>query len=108
MKRLAVAVVCVMAVVLACAWAGEASASPQLVNLQHLQRDVASLPAGPLAQADAQTSPVSGTLEDFDGTPLANCYIFCGWWDPDGYSWWAPAARWHDAGDTTTATDGST
>ena len=107
MKRLAVAVVCVMAVVLACAWAGEASASPQLVNLQHLQRDVASLPVGQLAQADAQTSPVSGTLEDFDGTPLADCYIFCGWWDPDGYSWYAPAASYHDAGDTTTAADGS-
>ena len=66
-----------------------------------------SLPAGPLALEDAQTYPVSGTLEDFDGTPLANCYIFCGWWDPDGYSWYAPAASYHDAGDTTPAADGS-
>jgi len=107
MKRLAVAVVCVMAVVLACAWASEASASPRSVDPQYLQRDVVSLPVGPLAQADAQTYPVSGTLEDFDGTPLANCYISCGWWDPDGYSWYAPAARYHDAGDTTTAAGGS-
>jgi hypothetical protein len=72
-----------------------------------LLRPLASLSADPHAQTAAQTYLVSGTLEDFDGTPLANCYISCGWWDPDGYSWWAPAARWHDAGDTATATDGS-
>ena len=107
MRRLAAIVVCVMAVALACASTAVASTSARPVDPLRFQRNVVSLPAGPLALEDAQTYPVSGTLEDFDGTPLANCYIFCGWWDPDGYSWWAPAARWHDAGDTTTATDGS-
>jgi hypothetical protein len=107
MKRLAATVVSVIAIVLVCASAAGASPSRRPVDLLHLQRNVVSLPGGPLAQADAQTYPVSGTLEDFDGTPLANCSISCGWWDPDGYSWYAPHVRYHDAGDTTTAADGS-
>lgn len=107
MKRLAAIVVCVMAVALACASTASASAAARPVDPLRFQRNVVSLPAGPLALADAQTYPVSGTLEAFDGTPLASCYIYCGWWDPDGYSWYAPAASYHDAGDTTTAADGS-
>ena len=107
MKRVAATAVCAMAVALGCAWAANASASPRPVNLPHLQRGGASLPVGPLTQADAQTYTVSGTMEDFDGTPLANCSVSCGWWDPDGYAWYVPDARYHDAGDTTTAADGS-
>ena len=106
MKRLAAIVVCMTAVALACTSTAVAS-SPRHLGMPRLLCPLTSLPAGPLAQADAQTYPVSGTLEDFDGTPLANCSISCGWWDPDGYSWYAPHVRYHDAGDTTTAADGS-
>ena len=106
MKRQAAIVVCVAVVALVCASTAAAS-SPLHLGLLHLQRNAASLSAGPLAQGDAQTHPVSGTLEDFDGTPLANGWVEGGWWDPDGYAWYVPAARYHDAGDTTTASDGS-
>jgi len=103
MNRLAAPVILVLVVALTCASA--AGASPG--HLLPMLHPMSSLPAGPGAPATAQTYTVGGTLKDFDGNPLAGSYISCGWWDPDGYSWWAPAARYHDAGDTTTAADGS-
>ena len=107
MRRLTVMVVCGMAVMLVWVAVADAFTVPRQIGLLRLQRSAASGAAGAIAQSGAMTYPVSGTLEDFDGAPLANCYVSCGWWDPDGYSWYAPAARYRDAGDTTTAAGGS-
>ena len=98
MKRPAAILVCVMAVALACASTASASTSPRPVQPHYFQRNFVSVPAGPLAQARTQTYPVSGTLEDFDGTPLVNWLVSCGWLDPDGYSWYVPDARYHQVG----------
>ena len=46
-------------------------------------------------------------MEAFDGTPVANSWVTCGWYDPDGYTWFVPAARYYDEGDAVTAADGS-
>jgi hypothetical protein len=107
MRRLAVMVLCGLAVMLVWAAVAGAFTAPRQVDLLRLQRGAASGAAGTLARAGATTYPVSGILQDFDGTPLARCSVSCGWWDPDGYSWYVPAASYHDAGDATTAAAGS-
>jgi hypothetical protein len=108
MKRLAAtAIFCWLAFTLVSASAAGASTAPRQIDLLRLQHAVAPLPAGSFAQRDAQTYPVTGTMKGFDGTPLADFWVTCGWYDPDGYSWFVPDALYHDAGDTSTAADGS-
>ena len=106
MKRLAATVICGLAIALVWASAAGATSAPRPIDLPRLQHH-ASEAAGSFARADAQTYPVSGTMEAFDGTPLARYWVTCGWYDPDGYSWFVPDALYNDAGDTATAADGS-
>lgn len=107
MKRLAAIVICGLAFTLVCASAASASTAPRHIDFLRLQHRAASLPAGSFAQAGAQTYPLSGTMEAFDGSPRAGCWVTAGWYDPDGYSWFVPDALYHSGGDTTTANDGS-
>ena len=106
MKHLTAVVICGLTFTL---WASAASATttPRPIDLLRLQHRAASLQVSQRAPADVSTSPVSGTMEAFDGTPLADCWVTCGWYDPDGYSWFVPDAFFNDAGDTSTAADGS-
>jgi hypothetical protein len=62
---------------------------------------------GLIARSGAQTYTVSGTMEGFDGSPLADCWVTAGWYDPDGYSWFVPDALYHDGGDATTTGEGT-
>ena len=107
MKRLAAIVICGLAFTLVWASVAGASTAPRHIGFPRLQPRVVLGPVGSSAQADAQAYPVSGTMERFDGTPLANAWVTAGWYDPDGYSWFVPNAFYNDAGDTTTAGDGS-
>ena len=105
MRRIALTALCALAVMLVWAAAAGASTTPGSTGLAHLQRGAA--PAGTPAPAGATTYHVSGTLEGFDGAPLAGFWVTAGWYDPDGYSWFVPDALYHSGGDTTTAADGS-
>lgn len=100
-------VVCGLAFTLAWASAASAFTAPRQIDLLRPHQGVASRPADPLAQADAATYPIIGTMEAYDGGPLADYWVTAGWYDPDGYSWFVPDALYHSAGDTTTAGDGS-
>jgi hypothetical protein len=107
MKRLSAIVFCVLAFTLVWASAASASAAPGHIDFLRLQHRMASEPVASFAQADAQTYPLSGTMEGFNGSPLADCWVAWGWYDPDGYSWFVPAATFWPGGDTSTAGDGS-
>lgn len=107
MKRLAATVICGLAFTLVWAAVAGASAVPGHTDIRHVQRCVASGPAGSSVTAGAPTYTVSGTLEAFDGTPVANAWVTCGWYNPDGNTWFLPAARYYDEGDAVTAADGS-
>jgi hypothetical protein len=107
MRRLSAIAVCCLAFALVWASAAGASAAPRNTDFLRVQDRAASPPAGSFAQAGAQTRPLSGTLQEFDGSPLANGWISWGWWDPDGYSWYCPDAVYHNGGDASTGDDGA-
>ncbi|MEI7718135.1 MAG: hypothetical protein WCI78_18955, partial [Mycobacterium sp.] len=107
MKRLAAIVICGLAVVLVCASAAGASTLPRQIDLLRLQRGAASGLVRSPAQGGAPTYSVGGTMEGFDGSPLADYWVTAGWYDPDGYSWFVPDALYHSGADGTTAADGS-
>jgi hypothetical protein len=103
MKRLSVIVLVVS--VLALVWAAGAGASPTR-GPRHRQL-VPGAPTTPSVRTGAEKFALTGSLLDFDGSPLAGGWVEWGWYDPDGYSWYCPDAVMHDGADDTTGRDGS-
>jgi hypothetical protein len=104
MRRLSAFVICGVALLLVSAPAAYASPALRQSGPPSLRPGAAIPFAG---ARTTSTYPLSGKVLSFDGSPMPGGWVSWGWYDPDGYSWYCPAAVLHAGGDGSTAGDGS-